>query len=165
MAYRNDHIRRFVLGLACVPLAAPVCTLPGLALQPIIYPAKGQSQQNKDKGECDAWAQQQTGVNPVQIAQQQANQPAPSGPQGERAKGAARGAVGGTVIGAITGNAGKGAAIGAVVGTMGGGAKQRRRAEQQQKQAEQSRQQSEQAMAAYSRAFGACMEGRGYVIK
>ena len=72
------------------------------AQQQIIYPSKGQTQeqQNKDQGECYMWAKQQTGVDPVALAQQSANQPAPTGPQGERVKGAAGGAVAGTAIGA-----------------------------------------------------------------
>ena len=91
----------------------------GIALptyaQMIIYPAKGQTaaQQQKDEGECTVWAKQNTGVDPAAVAQAQASQPAPSGPQGERVRGAARGALAGAAVGAIAGDAGKGAAIGA----------------------------------------------------
>ena len=37
---------------------------------PIVYPAKNQSpeQQKKDEGECNAWAKQNTGVDPVVLA-------------------------------------------------------------------------------------------------
>ena len=139
-----------------------------LAQQPIVYPAKGQSaeQQQKDTAECNAWAQQTTGVNPAALAQQSASQPASSGPQGERVRGAARGAVGGAVIGEIADDdAGKGAAIGAVAGTMAGGARQRRKAEAQQQQQQQTQQQTQQALATYNRAVSACLEGRGYTIK
>jgi uncharacterized protein YcfJ len=139
-----------------------------LAQQPIVYPAKGQSpeQQQKDTAECNAWAQQTTGVNPAALAQQSASQPAPSGPQGERVRGAARGAVGGAVIGEIVDDdAGKGAAVGAVAGTMAGGARQRRKADAQQQQQQQTQQQTQQALATYNRAVAACLEGRGYTIK
>ena len=46
------------------------------AQQPIIYPAKGQSpqKQNSDMSECQLWAKQNTGVDPVVLAQQ-AGQP------------------------------------------------------------------------------------------
>jgi YmgG-like glycine-zipper protein len=144
-----------------------VLSLPTYAQQPIIYPSKGQTaeQQQKDQGECSAWATQTTGVNPMAVAQSQANQPAPTGPQGERVGGAARGAVGGAAIGAIAGDAGKGAAIGAVAGTMAGGARQRRKADAAQAQAQANQQQSQQALATYNRAFAACLEGRGYTIK
>jgi hypothetical protein len=73
--------------------------------------------------------------------------------------------VGGAAIGAIAGDTGKGAAIGAVAGTMAGGARQRRKAEAAQAQAQANQQQAQQALATYNRAFGACLEGRGYVIK
>jgi hypothetical protein len=138
-----------------------------LAQQPIVYPAKGQSaeQQQKDTAECSAWAKQSTGVDPAAVAQYSASAPPPSGPQGERVAGAARGAVGGAAIGAIAGDTGKGAAIGAVAGTMAGGARQRRKAEAQQQQQQQVQQQSQQALATYNRALAACLEGRGYTIK
>jgi len=77
-----------------------VLSLPAYAQQPIIYPSKGQTaeQQQKDQAECSAWATQTTGVNPMAVAQGQASQPAPTGPQGERVGGAARGAVGGAAM-------------------------------------------------------------------
>jgi len=135
------------------------------AQQPIIYPAKGQSaqQQKKDDGECYTWAKQSTGIDPAVVAQTpppQQTGPATGG--GERVRGAARGAVGGAAIGAIAGDAGEGAAIGAVAGTMAGGrqARQNRAAQNQQAQGQQ-----QQAINTYYRAFGACMEGRGYTIK
>src|SRR5262245_48384093 len=91
--------------------------LAAIAQKPIIYPAKGQSakQQQKDDGECYAWAKQTTGIDPAVVAQTpppQQTGPATGG--GERVRGAARGAVGGAAIGAIAGDAGEGAAIGAV---------------------------------------------------
>ena len=138
------------------------------AQQPLIYPANNQTpeQQNKDQGECYVWAKQQTGVDPVALAQQSSSQPGPSGPQGERLKGAAGGAVAGAVIGGIASDdAGKGAAVGAVVGTMAGGSRQRRRARTEQQQQQQAQQQTQQGLASYNRAFAACMEGRGYVVK
>jgi hypothetical protein len=139
-----------------------------LAQQPLIYPSKGQSadQQNKDQGECYTWAKQQTGVDPVAVAQASSSQPAPAGPQGERVRGAAGGAAAGAIIGGVANDdAGKGAAVGAVVGTMAGGSRQRRAARGQQQQQQQVQQQNQGAIATYNRAFTACMEGRGYVVK
>jgi len=142
-------------------------SVPTYAQQPIVYPSKGQTpaQQQKDQGECMAWAQQTTGVNPMAVAQGEANQPPPPGPQGERVHGAARGALGGAAIGAIAGDAGKGAAIGAVAGTMAGGVRQRRKADAAQAQTQANQQQAQQALATYNRAYAACLEGRGYTIK
>jgi len=136
-----------------------------MAQQPVVYPAKGQStkQQGKDDGECHAWAKQNTGIDPAALAQapvQQQTGPAVGG--GERVGGALMGAAGGALIGGIAGDAGKGAAVGAVVGTMAGGsrARQKQQAENQQAQA-----QRQEQMNTFYRAYGACMEGRGYTIK
>lgn len=143
-------------------LAVLGCSQFAMAQQPIVYPAKGQNQQkqNADTGDCQVWAKQNTGVDPVAVAQQMANQPPPPAPKGERVKGA----VGGAVVGGVV-NGGDGARAGAVVGGVAGGMKQRQgqQAAAQQQQANQ--QQASAAMATYNRAFGACMEGRGYTIK
>jgi len=137
------------------------------AQQPLIYPAKDQTatQQNKDKGECSVWAQQTTGVDPAQLAHYSANAPKPGGPQGEVAGGAVGGALLGTAVGAIAGDAGKGAAIGAITGTVVGGSRQRRRMQAEDQQQQQIQQQVNAALAQYNKAFAACMEGRGYVVK
>ena len=151
------HPTQCVLGIAVAAL-----TLAAAAQPPIAYPAKGQSaqKQNKDQGECFAWARQTTGVDPATVA----NAPQETGPAtggGERARGAARGALGGAAIGAIAGDTGKGAGVGAVVGTVRGGreARQNQSARNQQAQAG-----SQQALSSYYRAYGACMSGRGYTV-
>ena len=133
-------------------LAALTLSLAAVAQAPIVYPAKGQSaaQQQKDDGECYAWAKSNTGIDPVAVAQA----PAP-GPGGRRVAGAAKGAI---VGGLVTGGDSHGATAGAVVGTMAGGSKAR---QQQQGQA----QASQQAMSTFYRAYGACMEGRNYTLK
>jgi len=123
-------------------LALALClALPAAALAQAVYPAKGQSasQQQKDTGECQAWAASQGGTAPP--------------PQGAPvARGAARGAVGGAVIaGVADGDSGKGAAAGAVVGGVRG-ARQRNAAQAQ-------------AGTNASNAFAACMQGRGYSVK
>lgn len=119
---------------------------------PFIYPQKGQSQaqQDQDRGACDRWARQQTGIDP--------NAPPPSS-AGQRAGktvgGAARGAAVGAAVGAIAGDAGKGAGAGAVVGGVAG-----RRRGRMEEQAVATEHQS-----TYTRAFSACMEGRGYTVR
>jgi hypothetical protein len=135
------------------------------AQQPIVYPTKGQSpqQQSQDEAQCYAWAKQSTGIDPAVVASSpppQQTGPAVGG--GQRLGGAARGAAGGAAIGAIAGDAGKGAAAGAVVGTMAGG---RRARQQQAAQNQQAQAQQQSVMQTYYRAYGACMEGRGYTIK
>ena len=125
-----------------VPLALGLVLAAFAAQGQAIYPAKGQSAslQQKDTGECQAWA---------------ASQPAAAAPPQQGApvaRGAARGAVGGAVIaGVADGDSGKGAAAGAVVGGV--------RAGRQKSQAQA------QAGAANQAGFAACMQGRGYSVK
>ncbi|HAM49509.1 MAG TPA: hypothetical protein DCP92_01975 [Nitrospiraceae bacterium] len=156
------NIRLF---FAALPLLCLFASFAGAQGNPIIYPAKGQSdkQMEKDKYDCYTWAKKQTGFDPMQA--QQAPPPSSKGPTGEVVKGAAVGAVGGVAIGAIAGNAGKGAAIGAASGALIGGVRKHKKQQQQ----EESQQQQAAAVAAgrseYNRAFGACLEGRGYTVK
>jgi hypothetical protein len=108
------------------------------------YPARGQSapQASRDTAHCEAWAQQQTGYDPV----------------GETVTGAAVGTLLGGALGAGTGaavgaasggSAGRGAATGAVVGGVVGGVAGG--AYKYSKSRE-----------GYERAYAACMAGQGY---
>ncbi|MCZ6838112.1 MAG: hypothetical protein O7G13_02440 [Alphaproteobacteria bacterium] len=144
--------------LVGAPVAASAQSSPS-----IIYPARGQTvqQPKNDEGQCYVWARDYTGIDPFRSGQQ-SNQAANTQPQfsGDRVRGAARGAIGGALIGKIASDdAGKGAAI---VGTMAGGVRSRRRQERQMQQAVQA--QSATA-STFERAFGACMEARGCVVK
>ena len=133
--------------------------------KPIIYPSKGQSpqQQQKDEGECYAWAKSNTGIDPAAVAAAPA--PAPqTGPAvggGERAQGAVRGAVVGGII-----DGGSGAGKGAAIGVLAGGVRARNNQKSQNAQAQQQAQgQKQGAIDTFYRAQGACLEGRGYTIK
>ena len=142
----------------------------------MIYPAKGQSQDQmeKDKFECYNWAKGQTGFDPMQMPT--ATSPPPSQEKksvgGGVLTGGVIGGAGGAVIGGIAGGS-KGARKGAAIGGLSGGAiggmrssRQNRQTEQQQKQWEQ--QQANQYMQkrnTYNRAYSACLEGRGYTVK
>ena len=152
---------------------------------PIVYPAKNQTaeQQKKDEGECNAWAKENTGVDPVVLASTStapapaAAPPPPSGRDGSRARGAARGAAAGAIIGEVANDdASEGAAVGAAAGAVAAGSRQRRgeaaaqdQAAQQQQQQQAAQQQAEadkqKKMETYHRAYAACLEGRGYTIK
>jgi hypothetical protein len=132
--------------------------------QPIPYPAKGQSadKQNKDSAECYVWAKNTTGVDPAVASSNVPQKADTTVGGGQRLRGAARGALGGAAVGAIAGDAGKGAGVGAVAGTMVGG----HRARQDRDQAYQdAKDQHAEVLNGYYRAFGACMEGRGYTIR
>ena len=132
----------------------------------VIYPARGQSQEqmDQDKYACYTWAKQQSGFDPMQ-AQSATQLPQSQGPGGERVRGAARGATVGAVAGAIGGNAGKGAAAGAAAGTMVGGMRKRDQQRQQAQVQEQQNAAYSQKQNDYNRAFSACMEGKGYTVK
>lgn len=132
------------------------------AQKPAVYPAKGQSaqQQQADDGACYSWAKQNTGIDPVVVAQ---TPPPATGPTGARVGGAARGAAAGAAIGGVAnGDAGHGAAVGATAGALAGGVRSRRE-HAAENQAAQSNQQAQ--MQTYWRSYGACMQGRGYTVQ
>lgn len=145
--------------------------VPALAQEMYVYPAKGQSKQQteSDKFACYTWAKQQTGFDPMKMAQATSPPPSAEAPQGGLLRGGARGAAGGAIGGAIAGNAGKGAAIGAAVGGLFGGI--RRREQEKQEAQEQQKWAQEQAVTysqnrkAYDRAYKACLEGKGYTVQ
>jgi outer membrane lipoprotein SlyB len=131
-----------------------------------VYPAKGQSkqQQKKDEFECYQWAQEQSGIDPLNLPQIEA--PVQSGPTGGAVVGAAKGAAAGAAIGAISGDAGKGAAIGATAGAMAGRRAGKQAQAQQNQQAQASATATEQEMKnSFNKAFSVCIEGKGYTIK
>lgn len=131
------------------------------AQKPSVYPAKGQSaqQQAADDGQCQAWAKQETGIDPAGVA---AAPPPQTGPQGERLRGAVRGAAGGAVIGEVASDdSSHGAKVGATAGALAGGARARRNRAAQAQQAQSTQ---AQAMQRYYSAYGACMKGRGYTV-
>ena len=155
---------------AAILLAIPVAVQTAAA-DLYIYPTQGQStdQQGKDRYECQTWAKQQTGFDPA--AGVVATAPPPSQqPTASVGRGAVAGAAGGALIGGIADDKwGKGAAIGALAGGIFGGARRsNQEAAQAQAEADWRRQQQAQydaQLEAYNRAYGACLEGRGYTVR
>lgn len=144
------------------------------AQDPIVYPAKGQSedQLEKDKYQCYSWAKKQTGFDPMKTPTASSAPPA----QEEKVWGAGKSGVAGGATGAIVGGiakGGKGAVRGGLLGAGAGALIGGVRSSNQRKREEQNRKQWEQkevnnyarARTEYNRAFGACMEGRGYSVK
>ena len=136
------------------------------------FPQKGQGPdvQSQDEAACYQWANQNTGVDPFnaqkQAQQAAANQQATAqGTQGSGARGAARGAAAGALIGGIAGDAGKGAAIGAGAGFVGGRARARGAQDQAAQQTAQAQQATAQQIDAFKKAFSACLEAKGYMVK
>ena len=140
-----------IAALALVVLSA---NLAAAQSAPVIYPSRGQSPQqvDQDKYQCYEWARKQTGVDPMQASAPKQEH------EGEILKGAAGGALLGLGVGAIAGDAGTGAAIGAGTGALFGGIRKQQKKEKQADTAAAGQD-------AYNRAFGACLEGRGYTVR
>jgi hypothetical protein len=137
----------------------------GLALagvasaQQSVKPAKGQSaqQQKSDEAACHAKAVEQTGFDP---AKPQAASTPPTTATGTTPGAGARGAAKGALIGWVVGDAGAGAAAGAVVARS-----QSRKGNEAQQSQQQAQSPTPQQQAAFAKARGACLEGRGYTVK
>ncbi|HKI73258.1 MAG TPA: hypothetical protein VJ998_01355 [Pseudomonadales bacterium] len=145
-----------------------------------VYPAKGQSndQLEKDRYECYLWASKETGFDPTNNESRTQQAKVVRVPVQNEKQGAT---LAGTVIGAIAGAAigagdrhdhGQAAVAGAAVGTMIGATVEQQGQVQAQQQAQdtatqiaQEQQAQTQGMENYRRAFSACLEGRGYVVK
>jgi len=143
----------------------------------MIYPAKGQSQDQmeKDKFECYSWAKGQSGFDPMEMPKATAPPP-PNQAKSSTAGGAVKGGVGGGLLGAGLGaivGGKKGAKKGVLLGGLSGGAIGGVRSSSQQKEDKRARkhwekQQTNQYMQkrdTYNRAYSACLEGKGYTVK
>ena len=166
---RRLSLRRLAVLLVAFALGAQglVAQVPSAQqLGVYAFPTKNQSpdQQRADEMSCYGWAQHQTGIDPtapVATVQTQSQ-----GMDGSAVKGAAGGAAVGTAIGAIAGDTGEGAAIGAVAGAVRGRRKAKEAKKQQEQQAQQQAQaQSTQSKETFNKAYGACLEGKGYSVK
>lgn len=138
---------------------------PSDAKAAVTYPAKGQDarQQEKDRHECRDWAKGQTGFDPSQPSwNATTSQPTQSAGPGGMARG---GAAGAAVAELTHHDTGRGLAAGALGGAMRERVKERQAAQAKQQQAAQQQATRDQQRATYDRAFGACMEARGYVVK
>lgn len=144
-----------------------------------VFPSQGQSpeQQKRDEFECYTWAKEQTGFDPLQASPPQASAPPPQ--TGKKGPGTLESAIIGGALGAGIGaltspsskrgsRAGKGALIGAGAGALYGQV-QKGKQDEQARQADQWTQQQVEAYNqrrdAFNRAYGACLEGKGYTVK
>jgi len=136
----------------------------GASAEQFVYPAKGQTpeQQKKDEAQCHTWAVKQSKYDPTNPPQQAAPAKAPTTATGTTPGAGARGAARGAVVGGVMGDAGAGAAAGAVAAR---GQSRRQNAAQAQQQQQAVTQQDQAGVAAYQKARGACLEGRGYTVK
>lgn len=139
--------------------------MPSAQSEMFIFPTKGQSadQQELDEFTCYKWAKNQTGVDPNQPAQAPTSS-ASNKKGGSVLGGAMGGAALGAIGGAIAGNAGKGAAIGAGVGAGAGALGKRRNRIDSDKQHQQAAAQQQQSGQTFNRAYGVCLEAKGYKV-
>jgi hypothetical protein len=153
------HILAAVMLCAFTAVSAELAA----AAEVFVFPKNEQTkeQQEQDEFSCYKWAKDQTGFDPNKPVEQAA---APA-PKGGAVSGAAKGAAVGAIGGAIAGDAGKGAAVGAGVGAAAGAHKRRKGEKQQEAAQQQMAKQQEANVETYQRAFGTCMEGKGYTVK
>ena len=136
----------------------------------IVYPAGGQSaeQQRSDEGACMSWAKEQTGFDPT--APMEATSPPPDydEPTASAGRGALHGALGGLVVGAITGHPGRGAAIGAGTGAVVGDVRRRDQTEraddEQDAWEDQQAARYQESQNEFNRAYATCLQGHGYTV-
>lgn len=147
---------------------------PTTAGDPVVYPSRGQDakQQDLDRYQCHDWARGQSGFDPSR-ATAQAPAPAAATPTPSTTDptgGMAKGAIGGAAVGELAHrDVGRSAATGA----LASGLLTKVKAQQQAKQAAaaavpppSTRPTPQQPQrATYDRAFGACLEGRGYTVR
>jgi hypothetical protein len=160
-----------IVRLAGLLSALALVITPSWGQDPIVYPAKGQSQEQteKDKFECYQWAKGQTGFDPMAAPTASTPPPPDQAPTSSVGKGALGGAALGALVGGIAdGNWGHGAAYGAAAGGLFGGVRKHRQeeenAQRQDQWAQQQAQQYQQKRHTYNRAYSACLEGRGYTV-
>ncbi len=142
------------------PTASPTPT--------VFYPAKEQTpkQQEQDKFECYSWAKQQSGFDPAQAGSTASAQNGAGNSAGKTAGSMAVGAAGGAAVASVTHHdAGRGAAVGALGGGLLAHKKEKQAAMAAQQQAAQQPAARAQLKTGYDRAFGACLEARGYVVR
>ena len=156
--------------IAFISFMLLICIQPAIALDFFVFPSEGQSeeQMQRDKIECQIWATQQTGFDPLQTPTATQPPPAQEARQGGLLRGGARGAALGAVGGAIAGDAGRGAAIGASTGALMGGMRRsdqaRREQQAQQQWAQEQAAKQAQDRELFNRAFQTCLQGKGYTV-
>jgi hypothetical protein len=154
-----------IFGVVAVALISEATS--AMANDLIVFPANDQTpeQMEQDKYSCYGWAKGQTGFDPMAVPT--ASTPPPS--QQKKSGGVARGALGGAALGLIIGDSGSSAARGAAAGGLMGGVRQgSANSATEQKTKEWERQETNKYINArnqYNRAYGACLEGKGYTVK
>lgn len=156
-----------ILSALSIIVIASIGFINSAAADLIIFPAKGQSneQTEKDKFSCYGWAKGQTGFDPMAAPTTSTAPPS----QQKKSGGAVRGALGGAALGAILGDSSRSARNAGVAGALVGGVRQNSANNKTAQNTEQWKQQESSNYAnnrnKYNRAYSACLEGKGYTVK
>lgn len=138
--------------------------------EPVVYPSRGQDgkQQDLDRYQCHDWARAQSGFDLSRTPQPTTPVPPPgaTAPATDPTAGMAQGAIGGAAVGELAHrDVGRSAATGA----LASGLLTKVKAQQQAKAASSAQPpqtvRSTPQRSTYDRAFGACLEGRGYTVR
>ena len=160
-----------------VVFLAMVLNAHAAGLETYAFPQKGQTveQQKQDEGYCTTWAKDQTGLDPafIQYKKQEAlaeQQTAQEAGQPRRGRNLLRTAATGAALGGINNSMDDGAGKGATMGAAVAVSRNRAQAQEQAAQgavnsANAQAQNVEEDSQKYLRAYGACMEGKGYSIR
>jgi hypothetical protein len=152
---------------AIASIAALALSATAAIAEPVAYPSKGQSpdQQNRDEYECHQSAQNETGVDPVALAEQ-ATSASKSGSEGKGGVGSGLTGAGiGAMRGAASGDPGGGALHGAGMGRLLSVIRSRRQMEKQKDEASTKDSQLQAQLEKYDGAYTTCLTGRGYTVK
>jgi hypothetical protein len=135
--------------------------------EPVAYPANGQSfdQQNQDETECHEWAQKDTGVDPVAVAEQATGSSQPNSESKSGLGSGLRGAGVGAMRGAAGGDAGAGALRGVGIGRLVAVVRARRQMEKRSEGAGATNSELRAELEKYDRAYAGCLTERGYTVK
>ncbi|MGI9331518.1 MAG: hypothetical protein ACR2QB_12480 [Gammaproteobacteria bacterium] len=136
-----------------------------------VFPSAGQNQNQQavDSFQCQSWARDLTGFDPMRRAPAATEPPPQSTVAQDTTRGLFTGVLAGAALGAVVDGqdgAGKGALAGGVLGGLTGNARGRSNTANQRSTWEQ-RQAAEydQQRSNWNRAFAVCMEGRDYTVR
>ncbi len=170
---------RIIIAIGCYATAA-VCLAQssslGASMGVMVFPAEGQdeTQQSIDEAQCFSWAVDRSGSDPFQLSQQAAQQQADANAAMQQAQqagqgSAARGVVTGALVGAAFGSSSRTtrrtAAVGGIVGSRRRSGAQSQATAEVEAQAAQQQAATEAQMTTFRNAFGACLEGLGYIAR
>ena len=170
---------RLIIAIGCYAAAA-VCLAQssslGASIGVMVFPSEGQdaTQQSIDEATCYTWAVDRSGSDPFQLAQQAtqqqadanaAMQQAQSAGQGSAARGVATGALVGAAFGSSSQTTRRTAAVGGLVGARRRSGAQSQATAEVAAQSAQQQEATEAQLTTFRNAFGACLEGLGYIAR